>query len=175
VLLALDETILTETPPLRAAWGRQGQQVSIPITGNRGRRVLYGALNLRSGKLELASSLHWAQEGFQAFLQHIRRRWRGWRIVLFLDRGSPHTARRSRELAQTLAIELRWLPTACPELNPIEHLWRHLKRDVLGNCGVQPITTALERALTYLRGLSPAECRRKAGLLAPGCWLRKVL
>jgi hypothetical protein len=94
---------------------------------------------------------------------------------LFLDRGSPHRAQRSRELARALRMELRWLPTACPELNPVDHLWRHLKRDVLGNCGLQKVTTALDRALVYLQNLSPEERRRKAGLLAPGCWLRKVL
>jgi hypothetical protein len=33
------------------------EQISIPITGNRGKPILYGALNLRSGKLELAGSL----------------------------------------------------------------------------------------------------------------------
>ncbi len=175
VLLALDETILTETPPLRIAWGKRGQQISVPITGNRGKRVLYGALNLRSGKLELASSLRWAQEDFQLLGQQVRRRWRGWRIVLFLDRGSPHTARGSRPLAKARGIELRFLPTACPELNPVDHLWRHLKQDVLGNCGLQNVTTALERSLAYLQRLSPEDCRRKAGLLAPGCWLRKVL
>src|SRR4029077_1150054 len=48
-------------------------------------------------------------------------------LVLFVDRGSPHTARRSRELAAELGVELRFLPTACPELNPVEGLWRHVK------------------------------------------------
>lgn len=171
----MDETILTETPPLRGAWGNIGTQISIPITGNRGKRVLFGALNLRRGKLELASTLRWAQDSFQSFLRQLRRRWRGWRIVLFLDRGSPHTAHGSQDLARYLDIELRFLPTACPELNPVEHLWRHLKREVLGNCGLQPVEMALQRALTYLRQLTPEECRRKAGLLAPGCWLQKVL
>ena len=94
---------------------------------------------------------------------------------MFRDRGSPHRAQASRALAQTLGIDRRWLPTACPERNPVDHLWRHLKRDVLANCGVQPVAMVLERALTYLRHLSPEERRRKAGLYAPGCWLRKLL
>jgi hypothetical protein len=51
VLLALDETILTETPPLRIAWGKIGAQISVPITGNCGKRILYGALKGRSGQL----------------------------------------------------------------------------------------------------------------------------
>jgi hypothetical protein len=46
----------------------------------------------------------------------------GWRFVLFLDRGSPHTARASRRLARGLGIELRLLPTACPEQNPLREV-----------------------------------------------------
>jgi hypothetical protein len=33
-------------------------------------------------------------------------------------------------LAQELAIEIRWLPQATPELNAIDHLWR-IPRDKL--------------------------------------------
>lgn len=36
----LEETIITETPPLSSCYGRLGQQVRIPITGNRAKRVL---------------------------------------------------------------------------------------------------------------------------------------
>jgi hypothetical protein len=34
VLLMLDETIITETPPLYSAYGHVGVQVRVPITGN---------------------------------------------------------------------------------------------------------------------------------------------
>jgi hypothetical protein len=40
VLLMLDETIITETPPLYCCYGRIGQQVSVPITGSHKRLVL---------------------------------------------------------------------------------------------------------------------------------------
>src|SRR5262245_55904859 len=39
VLLMLDETIVTETPPLYAAYGHIGGQVQVPITGNRAKRI----------------------------------------------------------------------------------------------------------------------------------------
>ena len=75
----------------------------------------------------------WNQDEFQKVLRQIRRTWRGWRIVLFLDRGSPHRAKGSMCLASELGIETRWLPVARPELNPVDHLWRHVKQDVLTN------------------------------------------
>jgi len=37
VILFLDETILRETPPLRTVWGQVGEQICVPITGNRNR------------------------------------------------------------------------------------------------------------------------------------------
>jgi hypothetical protein len=38
----LDETIITETPPLYSCYGHIGQQVRVPITGHRAKRVLHG-------------------------------------------------------------------------------------------------------------------------------------
>jgi hypothetical protein len=55
------------------------------------------------------------QETHQSFLQLIRAYWRGWNIVLFEDRGSPHTAANSLALAQEVGIEVRLLPRATPE------------------------------------------------------------
>jgi len=113
----LDETIITEMPPLYSCYGRRGEQVAVPITGNHARRVLHGALNIRSGDVLLFVTEAWDQATHQAFLTMIRAHWRGWHIVLFEDRGSPHTAAASRRLAQALHIALRFLPTATPELN----------------------------------------------------------
>ena len=44
----LDETIITETPPLYACYGHIGEQVRVPITGNRAKRILHGAETGRS-------------------------------------------------------------------------------------------------------------------------------
>jgi hypothetical protein len=53
VLLMLDETIITETPPLYAGYGHVGEQLRVPITGNRGKRVLHGTVNIGTGDLAL--------------------------------------------------------------------------------------------------------------------------
>ena len=46
--LMLDETIITETPPLYSCYGRAGQPVSVPITGNRAKRILHVTINVGS-------------------------------------------------------------------------------------------------------------------------------
>ena len=113
-----DATILTETPPLRACWSKVGEQAEVPITGNRARRVVFGALNAKTGAVWLDESAQWNQDAFQEHLRSIRSRWRGWKLVLLVDRGSPHTAKRSRQLAAALGIELRFLPTRVPGIEP---------------------------------------------------------
>jgi len=171
VVLFTDATIVTETPPLRACWGMVGHQVEVPITGNRNKRVIFGTLNPKTGHICLDVSLKWNQDGFQSHLRHIRSLWRGWRIVLFLDRGSPHRAKRSVRLAKELGIQLRWLPVACPELNPLEGLWREVKGRVLANEPTPDIDVSVSRACQYLVEMSREERLRKAGCLSENFWI----
>jgi hypothetical protein len=112
---------------LRAGWAKVGLQTEVPITGNHARRVIHGALNIATGHVEFLITEHWTAATHQAFLRHVRQAWRGWHIVLFADRRSPHTAKASRALATALGLEVRWLPTATPELNACEELWRGAK------------------------------------------------
>jgi hypothetical protein len=91
--------------------------------------------------------------------------------VLFLDRGSPHTAKGSLRLAKELGIELHWLPVACPELNPVEGIWRHLKGKALANRPTLWMEELMEHACGYIQSLSPAERLWKAGVLSGNLWL----
>ncbi len=70
--LRLEETLVCETPPWYSCYGRIGQQVRVPITGNRGKRVLHGALNIWSGAVLLLITNEWVQETHQYFLSMIR-------------------------------------------------------------------------------------------------------
>jgi transposase len=167
----LDETIITETPPLYACYGRIGEQVCIPITGTRARRILHGVLNIQSGEVLLLITEEGVQETHQAFLTMIRSHWRGWHIVLFEDRGSPHLAAESRYVARTLQIELRFLPKATPELNAMDHLWRHVKGRGLANRPTQSIDASADSACRYLLDMSHQERLRKAGVLSGNFWL----
>jgi transposase len=169
----LDETIICETPPLYYCYGRIGEQVCVPITGNRAKRILHGTINVRRGEVVLLITEEWVQETHQYFLSMIRSHWRGWHIVLFEDRGSPHTAEGSRELAKRLGIQLRFLPRATPKLNAMDHLWRHVKGRALADRKIRSIEESAQKACQYIFDLRPYERLKKAGILSGNFWLTK--
>jgi transposase len=167
----LDETIITETPPLYACYGRVGEQVRVPISGNRGKRILHGAINVWSGDVLLLITDEWVQEPHQYFLRMIRAHWRGWQSLLFEDRGSPHPADDSLELASDLAIELRFLPKATPELNAMDQLWRRVKGRTVASRATQSVAASAEEACQYSLALRPHERLQQAGVSSGHFWL----
>ena len=171
MVLFTDACIVTETPPLRAAWAPVGRQAEVPITGNRAKRTAYCALAVGTGLVRLEVAPRWNQDTFQAHLRGVRATWRGWRVVRFLDRGGPHLANKTKALARALGVELRFLPTACPELNPVEGLWRHLKGRVLANEPTPDLDASVHRAFDDLRAMTGRERLQLAGVLSGNFWL----
>lgn len=167
----LDETIITETPPLYSCYGRRGKQVRVPITGSHARRVLHGVINIYTGEVLLLITEVWDAQTHQYFLEMIRSHWRGWHIVLFEDRGSPHTAEDSIELAKDLKLELRFLPTATPKLNAMDHLWRDVKGRALANRATVSIDQSADQACQHILQMSPRQRLQKAGVLSGNFWL----
>lgn len=167
----LDETIITETPPLYYCYGHIGEQVRVPISGSHAKRILHGAINVYSGDVMLLLTEQWTKETHQGFLSLIRAHWRGWNLVLFEDRASQHTSPDSREWADELGIEIRLLPRATPELNAMDHLWKHTKHETLGSRATLSVQDSALHACAYILDLRPKERLRKAGILSGSFWL----
>jgi transposase len=174
-VLFLDETILRLFPPLRCAWAFRGQQAEARITGRNAKRVLFGAINPRTGHRLVMRRPGMRQEDFQAFLRHLRSRYPNRPLWLILDRAPCHEAHKSQALAGRLGIGLLWLPTQCPELNPVDHLWRELKRLVAANRQFRTIDEEAGYAERWFLGLTARQALRKAGILADGFWLKAFL
>jgi transposase len=172
VVLFEDETDLLLFPPLRACWARRGDDAEVPLCGANAKRVLFGALNPSNGtRLFLERKKQW-KEDFQEFLGLIHQQYRGWRVSLVLDGDSSHTAKASQRDARSFGIQLVWLPVRCPELNPMDHLWRHGKERICANRQYGSIAELVHRFLHYLEGLAVEETLRKAGVLSEDYWLK---
>jgi hypothetical protein len=174
VIAFMDETVITETPPLRCKYVLKGTDAEVPITGAKGRRILFGTISLNGGGLILNHTENWAAFDFQEHLRLIRSNWRGWNIVLFLDRDSSHTAEESELFADDLDIELRSLPVACPKLNPMDHLWRHVKGAPLANAP-KSLDYRVEFAYNYLQDMGAYDWMSKAGLFSDEFWLKEFV
>ena len=169
-----DETIISEIPPLIRKWSRRGEQAEVPMTGNRNKRVVYGTISIHSGDMILHHADKWNQNEYQTHLQMLRSHWRGWNIVLFADRGSPHTAEASMDLAEELSIECRFLPRATPELNPMDTIWGHLKKEVLADLPTPDVDDCVEEMYQHLHEITPLGCMKKSGLLSENFWLKDL-
>lgn len=171
-MLFIDATILRLFPPLRSAWAFRGQQAAVRISGRNAERVLFGAINPRTGHRSVLRRPRMRQEDFQAFLWHLRRRYPGRPLWLLLDKAPCHEAFKSRVLAGRLEIGFLWLPTQCSELNPVDHLWRELKRLIAANRQFPTIDAEADYAERWFLGLTPGQALRKAGILADNFWLK---
>lgn len=174
VVLAIDETILRLFPPLRAAWAKRGTQARVEITGQNARRVLFGAINVRTGHRVISIGRSTRQEEFHAFLRHLAERYRGRRLCLLLDKHGSHTAPRTLRLATELGIRLLWLPKQVPALNPMDQLWRSLKHWNAANRQSATIDEGANAARAWVLALTAAAALRLAGLTSQNNWLRRL-
>ena len=175
MVLFTDWTLLRLFPPLRATWAPVGAQATVPITGANARRVLFGAINLATARRAVLVRRAAGQADAQAFLRDLRRRYRrAGTLWLVLDRASAHTAPATQRLAAALGIALLWLPKQHPELNPMDQLWRELKRLVAANRQAESVDALADTAAAWVLGLTPAEARRKSGMASQHFWLKHL-
>ena len=175
MLLATDWTLLRLFPPLRSAWACEGTQADVPITGANAKRVLFGAINLRTAHRVVLTAHHAGGAAVRTFLVEVRRRYRrSGTIWLLADRATGHTAAATQALAARLGIRFLWLPKQAPELNAMDRLWRELKRLVAANRQAPTVDVLAAQASAWVLALTPTEARRKAGMLADHYWLKHL-
>jgi transposase len=147
----------------------------VPITGTNAKRVLFGAIDMRTAHRVVLVRPRAGGADARAFLHELRRRYRSaGTIRLLADRASAHTGHRTRALAAALGIRMLWLPRQAPELNAMDQLWRELKRLVAANRQAETIDALAADAAAWVLGLTPRQARRKAGMSSKQFWLRRL-
>lgn len=169
----IDETLLRLFPPLRAQWAERGSQAHVAISGQNARRVLLGALNIRTAHRIVAIASSQKQQVFQDFLRQLRRSYRSRPVCLLLDKHGSHRAPATVRLAAELGIKLLWLPVQSPELNAMDHLWRHLKEKIAANRQYESIDELAQTARAWVMMLTAAMALRLAGIKSKNYWLKR--
>lgn len=170
-----DETDLLMFPPLRAGWSLAGDPVEVPLSGRNDRRVVFGAMELKSGHRLFLTRHHQRSADMIAFLEALHERSRRGPIALLLDEDSSHTAQATQTLAEERGMICLWLPKRAPELNPMEGLWGHGKDLISANRQFATVEEQAVRFVEFLEGLSDHQALRLSGVLSEDFWLKKIL
>lgn len=130
-----DEVEIHRHPSLARLWAPVGQQPEVPAPGKNEKKVVYGGVDYKTGKLTYTIADTKCGGEFLTFLITLVAAYAGRKIRLVCDNGRFHT---TKAVQQWLAehrdqIEIYWLPPYSPSLNLIERLWGHLKRTILAN------------------------------------------
>ena len=175
MLLAEDETDLLLFPPLRASWSLRGHPALVWLSGRNARRVVFGAMNLWTGRRLFLVRKKQRAADFQEFLRLIHDHYRGWHVALLLDEDSSHTAHGSVGLAKQFDIECLWLPKRSPQLNALDTLWGQAKDLLSANKQHATIEDQAERFVGYLSDLANEEALETAGVYSGSFWLQDAL
>ncbi len=177
VLLFLDEMGYYRWPAVAPDWqtvtpGATARQVHKAGPTNRQQRVI-GALNALTGQVDYLDNYLVGRAQVSAFYRQLDQVYpTTQRIYVVQDNWSIHHHDDVlATLRQLPRLEPVWLPTYAPWLNPIEQLWRWLRRDVLrGHRLADDWSQLRQRVNTFLDQFahgSPA-LLRSAGLVGDG-------
>jgi transposase len=134
VFLAGDEAGLYLQATTCHVWSPTGQTPIVRSDPGRAKTNFYGALNLQTGQeLAMRSDLMNAEVSAQ-HLEMLLEAYPNRPILLFWDRAPWH---RGHAIDQVLEahprLEIIFFPTASPDLNPQEQVWKAVRNEVSHN------------------------------------------
>lgn len=167
ILVFVDETKCQLRANLHRTWGRVGQTPVVRSETSPASVKLIGALTSH-GELDLyraKGSINQAE--MVRYLSHLCQRFQDKKMLIVWDNASWHNV--SNEVATFLKseegqqiIEVAYLPSYAPELNPEELVWKTLKCEYLANhqCGVVAhLIDVIEDSFEWLATrLNPQAC-----------------
>ena len=132
ILYFEDESNISLTAVLGKTWAIKGQTPTQQVTGNRGGVAAISAIS-KSG--QLVFRLHQKRvtsveiiDFLRQLLKHHKRR----HLVVVMDQAPPHKLKKTQTFINgQQRLHVFYLPSRCPDLNPDEYVWNHLKHQEL--------------------------------------------
>ena len=151
VILTQDEMHLSTQTTVQKIWLPKGEYPKIEIARKREARSIYGFLNVKTGD-EHAFKTTWQNMYITAgIIPKVRKLYPDKKILLIWDQAGWH---RGREAQQAInrdgKITTMYFPTAAPDENPQEHVWKSGRSEVSHNAFIQNIDVAADSFVDYL-------------------------
>jgi len=134
VFLAGDEAGLYLQATTCPVWSPTGQTPVVRADQGRAKTNFYGTLNLQTGQeIAMRSDIMNAEVSAQ-HLELILETNPDTPILLFWDRAPWHRGKPiDKVLEEHSRLEIIFFPTASPDLNPQEHVWKAVRKEVSHN------------------------------------------
>ena len=166
VVLFQDESSFYQSGIPSRCWTQKGTTPTLPIHGSYTRLNVFGAVNPFTGESFFQYISRLNADCFLSFLRGILNVYPdASKIYVVIDNAPGHRANKVREfVARQPRLVLIRLPPYSPDLNPIETVWREVKRDVVYNT-FYATRGDFEEALTRgLQGFAPERVKRICSL-----------
>ena len=155
-LLFGDEASFAQWGSLAYTWSVIGQQPTIQTSGKRKGYKVFGLIDLFSGRLFYQSTEdRFNSDSYIAFLKSVLKQTT--RLLFLVQDGARyHTSKLTRQFFANHAdrLTVAQLPSYSPDYNPIEFLWRALKRRTTHNIYFPEFATliqSVDNALAYFQ------------------------
>ncbi len=130
MILFGDEASFAQWGSLSYTWSRKGQQPTVKTSGKRKGYKIFGLIDYFSGTFFYkAHTGRFNSESYKAFLTDVLAK-TNQHLIIIQDGASYHTSKMMQQFfaqnSDRLTVEQ--LPRYSPEFNPIEYLWRNIKK-----------------------------------------------
>ncbi len=135
-----------------SVWAPIGQTPVVRVDPQREKVNFYGTLDLNSGEEIVTRAETMNSESTAIHLKQILDTYPQRQILLFWDRAKWHGGDAVKQLlAENPRLEVMKYPTAAPELNPQEHVWKAARLHVSHNHDQAKLKELADRFEEYLR------------------------
>lgn len=131
LILFGDECSFAQWGSLSYTWARRGQQPTVKTSGKRRAYKIFGFIDYFSGDFFYKSHTgKFNSESYQVFLLEVLAK-TDKHLIIIQDGASYHTSKALQDFfaAHTDRLTVYQLPSYSPDFNPIEYLWRNVKKE----------------------------------------------
>lgn len=150
VILTEDEMHLSTQTTVQKIWLPQGEYPKVEIARKRDARSIYGFLNVKTGD-EHAFKTKWQNMYITAsIIPAVRKLYPDKKILLVWDQAGWHKGSEAQKAIKLDSnIETIYFPTAAPDENPQEHVWKSGRSRVTHNRFIDDIDKATDELVEY--------------------------